>query len=232
MVRDLVNLADLIIGSIARRLHGEIGLLPKTGDARRRCGIDASHWLVALVPALAVVRTDVSFVLFNLGRRISVLGWCWQNLVGRGIAGGVVGFAAPIVRTLRRSRSAILAQFVHRHALTNEPCQFGKRIVSLGARRLLRAAPTKRIAIGTLIVFSHEIQLVQPLQHTKAPKLLTSSRRLRIPSGSTNKRVDLSHLVWRFDPEQCQPRCEHGGNPLNKHKPGFGQLSIILDNEA
>src|SRR6202040_3719702 len=83
LVRDLVSLACLTIGGIARRLDGEIGLLPKTRGVRRRGGIDASHWLVALVPAFAVVRIDVSFVLFNLGRRISVLGWFSQDLVGR-----------------------------------------------------------------------------------------------------------------------------------------------------
>jgi hypothetical protein len=77
-----------------------------------------------------------------------------------GMAGGLTGLTAPIVRSFRRRRSTI--SFVHRHALTDEPRQFGKRIVSLSGRRLLRAAPTGRIAIGTLIVFSHQIRLVQP----------------------------------------------------------------------
>jgi len=117
--------------------------------------------------ARAVIWIDVLYVLVILGRRIAIIGWC--DLVRSGIS-AVAGFTAPIVRTLRRSRSAISAQFVHRHALTDEPCQLGKRIVNRRTRLLLRAAPTARIAIGTLIVFSHEIRLVQPRTEKTKPR--------------------------------------------------------------
>jgi len=78
-------------------------------------------------------------------------------------------------------------------------------------------------------------RLVQPFTGETKPRDIQHSiriRRLRLPSGSRDNRADLSHLVWRFDPEQCQSRCKHGRHPLNEHKPGFSQLSIILDNEA
>jgi hypothetical protein len=67
-----------------------------------------------------------------------------------------------------RSRSAIAARSVHRHALTDEPRQFGKWVVSLSAR-LLGAAPT-RIPIRTLIVFSHETRPVQPFTGDITPR--------------------------------------------------------------
>jgi hypothetical protein len=76
-------------------------------------------------------------------------------------------------------------------------------------------------------------RLVQPFTGHQAQKTSTRNGRAKHQrGGSANNPIRLSHLVWRFDPEQCQPRCQHGGNPMNKHKPGFGQLSIILDNEA
>src|SRR6516164_4352554 len=152
LVRGLVSLT---INGIARRLHPEIGLLPKPRDARRRCRIFARCRFVAFVSAPAVIRIAVLYVLLILGRGIAVIGWSPQDLVRRGRGGGVASFTAPIVRALRRSRSAISAQFVHRHALTDEPCQLGKRVVSRSARLLFPATPTERIAIGTLIVFSH-----------------------------------------------------------------------------
>jgi hypothetical protein len=134
--------------------------------------------------ARAVIWIDVPYVLVILGRRIAIIGWC--DLVRSGIS-GVAGFTAPIVRTLRRSRSAISAQFVHRHALTDEPCQLGKRIVSRRTRLLLRAAPTARIAIGTLIVFSHEIRLVQPRIRLVQPRTeKTKPRNIRTAFAAYN----------------------------------------------
>ena len=92
-------------------------------------------------------------------------------------------------------------------------------------------------AMGMLIVFSHEIS-TRSAAHRRnqtrnhSTKRSPRVRRLQVPSGGTDNRVDLSHLVWRLDPEQGKPRCEHGCNLLNKYKPSLGQLSIILDNEA
>jgi hypothetical protein len=78
-----------------------------------------------------------------------------------------------------------------------------------------------------------KIRLVQPFRGDIKPRNFDPYvAACNIPAAARPTQVDLSHLVWRFDPEQCQPRRKHGGNPLNKHKPGFGQLSIILDNEA
>ena len=85
-----------------------------------------------------------------------------------------------------------------------------------------------------MIAFSHKVRPVSGVYAVqKASKPSTRISRLRLSSGSANQRSgQLSHLVWRPNPQQCQARCEDSGNPLNKHEPGLGQLSIILDNEA
>src|SRR5262249_40850071 len=111
---------------MAYRLHYEIGLLPKTRAARQRSRIVADSGLVALVSTAAVIRIDAGLVLLIRGRRKAIIDWCVLDLVRRGIAGSAAGFTALIVCDFRRSRSAISAQFVHRRALTDEPCQFGK----------------------------------------------------------------------------------------------------------
>ena len=182
LVRGPVRLA---IGNIACRLHDEIWLLPKTRAARWRCRMFARSPLVTVVSVRAVIRIDVPYILLILGRRIAIIVWCSQNLVRRGIAGGLTDPTAPIVRSVRCRRSTI--SFVHRHALTDEPCQFGKRIVSLSARRLLRAAPTGRIAIGTLIVFSHQIRLVQPCTGETKPRDLQRNIRPAFAAGNTER---------------------------------------------
>jgi len=148
------GLVDAAIASIARRFYCEIGLLAKARSARwwRR-----DRRFVVLVSAFAVILIEVPQVLFILAGRISRIRWFWKNLFGCGRARGVVDLVASSVRTLRRRRFAIPNRFVRRHALTDEPRQFGKRIVSLRPRRFLLAAPPVRIAIRTLIVFSHEI---------------------------------------------------------------------------
>jgi hypothetical protein len=49
--------------------------------------------------------------------------------------------------------------------------------------------------------------------------------------GGLAKR-ELSHLVWRLDPEQREARGKDCDDPLHKREPRRSYLWIILDNEA
>src|ERR1051326_6205403 len=112
---------------IKPRLHCEVGLLAKTRRARRRWRIAPRRLLVAFVPACAVIRIEVLFVLRIIGCRISVIAWLsrWFSklFVRHAMVGGTVGVAAPIIGALWLRRPAIAAGPVHRRALTDEPCQ-------------------------------------------------------------------------------------------------------------
>ena len=104
--------------------------------------------VVTLLVSKLVALFEILFVAAFVRRGMLVVVRLTNNLVLRGVG-----------RT--SGRPAILTCFsVHRHALTNEPCQFGKRIVSLRAG-LFRTAPDRGIAIRTVLAFSHEIRPVQ-----------------------------------------------------------------------
>ena len=141
-----------------------------------------------------------------LGRPIEVAG----RLIERGPASGVAIVIAG------------------RLALADEPRQFGKRIVRLGARRRTGVATTVRA----------EIVVGHPMRPRFRRYAILSLCRNSVPTAlawlrTSRRKAQVSpHLVWRRDPEQVETRREYGGHALYKHKPGLGLLSIILDNEA
>src|SRR5207248_3381894 len=125
---------------VARWRRRVFRLAAETRSAQRRSWIDFGNWLVSLVRGRAGVVINVQSVRISLGREISLAGRVRNDLVRRRVGGAALGLVWSVIRMHWRSRSAIAAPSVHRHALTDQPRQLGKRIVS--RRRLLCAAPT------------------------------------------------------------------------------------------
>ena len=171
-----------------------------------------------------VLRGEILVVATPGPRRISVGGELLDFVVRRRVTARrrLVRFTAHCIARWRSTRLT-----AHRHSLADKPRQFGQRIVSLAAAQAFGVLPGRQISMPTVIAISHELRPVAGgSPRSKRPKTanLRCLQRQRIEQ--------LSHFVWRLDPEQRKPRCEHGRNPMNKHKPSLGQLSIILDNEA
>jgi hypothetical protein len=89
-----------------------------------------------------------------------------KNIIGRGVA--VLRRRIKFARrsaSCRRRTSGTAAQIVHRHGLADEPRQFGKLVVRLTAGR---AASRSRIAVRTMIAFSHKLRPVSGVHPGKA----------------------------------------------------------------
>jgi hypothetical protein len=100
-----------------------------------------------------------------------------KNITERGVLSRRTKFARRSA-SCRRRTSGIAGQIVHRQGLAEEPRQSGKRVVRLIAGWRWRTASRSRIAVRTMIVFSHKVRPVSGVPCRKAPEALDPYLRL------------------------------------------------------
>ena len=136
----------------------------------------------------------------------------------------------PVRQTCLLDRAGYRGVVRDRVGLANQAGKLGKRIVCRIPSGRIVVVTHQRIAaaVSAEIVIGHGFRLAAGVYAI----LILSPLRARtryVPGGN---QCGLTHLAWRLDPEQSEPRREHSDDALHEHETRHSQFSIILDNEA